>query len=79
MMEKRAPSPVFMEKMSLRDHVPTFDKIANHVKELHGGDVSKKKDTNINQNPVEPPKPYKMHDGQEPMEPLKPYKMHKFK
>ena len=63
MMEKRAPSPVFMEKMSIHDYQPTFDKIAEHARTLHSGDVSKKKtEKNDNMFPkMEPPKPYQMH------------------
>ena len=62
MMEKRAPSPLFIEKMALKDHVSTFDKMANHVKDLHSGDVSKnKKEAGSELPQMEPPKPYKMH------------------
>jgi len=62
MMEKRAPSPIFMEKMALQDHMSTFDKMANHVKDLHSGDVSKnKKEENEMFPKMEMPKPYKMH------------------
>jgi hypothetical protein len=61
MMEKRAPSPIFMEKMSLHDHMPTFDKMANHVREMHSGDVSKKKNADPVLKPMEAPKPYTMH------------------
>lgn len=61
-MEKRAPSPVFMEKMSLHKYQPTFDKIANHVKELHSGDVSKKSNKDEGMFPkMEQPKPYEPH------------------
>lgn len=62
MMEKRAPSPRLMEKMSLHDHQPTFDKIANHVRELHSGDVSKKAKSPEDRFPkMEPPKAYQPH------------------
>lgn len=61
MMEKRAPSPIFMEKMSLQDHVPTFDKMAKHVKELHSGDVSKNKKQEDPLPKMEMPQSYKMH------------------
>jgi hypothetical protein len=51
-----------MEKMALQDHMSTFDKMANHVKDLHSGDVSKnKKEENEMFPKMEMPKPYKMH------------------
>jgi hypothetical protein len=62
MMEKRAPSSLLIEKMALRDHTSTFDKMANHVREMHSGDVSKNKKDNVLELPkVEAPKPYQMH------------------
>lgn len=46
MMEKRAPA--MMDTVSLFDHQSTFDKMAEHVKEAHNGDVSiTKKETPI--------------------------------
>ena len=62
MMEKRAPSSLLIEKMALRDHTSTFDKMANHVKEMHSGDVSKNKKEAGSEFPkMESPKPYQMH------------------
>lgn len=57
MMEKRAPR--LMETNSLLNYESSFDKMANHVKDLHApksGDVSKSQ-------PIvglSPPKPYQM-------------------
>jgi len=61
MMEKRAPSPIFMETTSLHKHSSSFDKMANHIKELHSGDVSKNKKQENPLPKMEMPQSYKMH------------------
>ena len=58
MMEKRAPA--MMDTVSLFNHQSTFDKMAEHVKEAHNGNVSTvKKETPIKDLVSSP---YKPHD-----------------